>query len=47
MVSIFNVLVWWYGKIEFCLGWKLGYVMVLLDEENFEIMGLEGEAIVN
>ncbi|MDE5072652.1 MAG: 5-(carboxyamino)imidazole ribonucleotide synthase [Trichodesmium sp. St5_bin8] len=39
--------VWWYGKTESRPGRKLGHVTVLLDEENFEIMGRKGEAIAN
>ncbi len=47
LASIPNASVWWYGKTESRPGRKLGHVTVLLDEENFEIMGLEGEAIAN
>ncbi|NES02328.1 MAG: 5-(carboxyamino)imidazole ribonucleotide synthase [Okeania sp. SIO2F4] len=39
--------VWWYGKTESRPGRKLGHVTVLLDEENFETMRWQGEAIAN
>ncbi|MEB3341673.1 5-(carboxyamino)imidazole ribonucleotide synthase [Okeania sp.] len=42
-----NASVWWYGKKESRPGRKLGHVTVLLDEENLEIMGREGEAIAD
>lgn len=45
--SIPNASVWWYGKTESRPGRKLGHVTVLLDEENFETMRREGEAIAN
>ncbi len=45
--NIPNTSVWWYGKTESRPGRKLGHVTVLLDEENFETMRREGEAIAN
>ncbi|MEM1171266.1 MAG: 5-(carboxyamino)imidazole ribonucleotide synthase [Cyanobacteria bacterium P01_H01_bin.35] len=42
-----NTSVWWYGKTESRPGRKLGHVTVLLNEENFQTMRREGEAIAN
>lgn len=45
--NISNASVWWYGKTESRPGRKLGHVTVLLDEENFETMRREAEAIAS
>ncbi|MGD1703338.1 5-(carboxyamino)imidazole ribonucleotide synthase [Dapis sp. BLCC M229] len=47
LANIPNASVWWYGKTESRPGRKLGHVTVLLDEENFETMRWQGEAIAN
>ncbi len=47
LANIPNASVWWYGKTESRPGRKLGHVTVLLDEENFETMRRQGEAIAN
>ncbi len=47
LAHISNASVWWYGKTESRPGRKLGHVNVLLNEENFETMRREGEAITN
>ncbi|MGD1713991.1 5-(carboxyamino)imidazole ribonucleotide synthase [Dapis sp. BLCC M172] len=47
LADIPNASVWWYGKTESRPGRKLGHVTVLLNEENFETMRREGEAIAN
>ena len=45
LADIPNTSVWWYDKTESRPGRKLGHVTVLLNEENFQTMRREGQAI--